>query len=119
MKKTKTDREMTENTDKTAVRNEKAAAESDMKIKERDRQTVIVTVTETVIMTATAAETNVRMKRTVNSEFRKNIRLLTVIQMMLKILFIFQTSLLHFYIDQSDVRQSTFLSHDDICYYTC
>ena len=88
--------------DETVMRDEKAAAESDMKIEKRDRQTVTVTATEAVTVTVT--ETDAEMKRVMNSKSRKNIRLLAVIQMMLKVLFIFQMSLLCFHIDQSDVR---------------
>ena len=117
--KTEADKKTARDTDKTVIKNKKAAAELDTKTKERDRQTVIVTATEAATVTVTVTETNVEMKKTVNSESRKNIRLLTAIQMMLKVLLIFQTSLLHFHADQSDVRQSTFLSHDDIHYYMC
>ena len=119
MKKTEADKKMTEDADKMMTRDKEAAAESDMKTEEKNKQTVTVTVTEAVIMTVTAAETDVKMKKAVNSESRKNIRLLTAIQIMLKVLFIFQTSLLHFHANQSSVRQSTFLSHDDIHYYVC
>ena len=89
-------------TSKTVMRDERAAAESDMKTEEKDRQTVTMTVTEAV--TAAATKTDVKMKRTADFEFKKNIRLLTATQMMLKVLFIFQMSLLCFHVNQSDVR---------------
>ena len=83
---TETDRKTAESTDEMIMKNRKAAAESDTKTEERDRQTVTVTAAEAVIVTA--AKTDVEMKRAMNSESRKNIRLLTIIQMMLRVLFI-------------------------------
>ena len=85
------------NTNKTIIKDRKAAAESNTEIKERERQTVTVTMTE--VVTTTTTEANAEMKRAVNFEFKKNIRLLTAIQMMLRVLFIFQMSLLCFYAD--------------------
>ena len=118
---TETDRKMIESADtdadKTAVRDKRAAAESNMKTEKKDRQTVTAAVVEAAA--AAAAETNIRIKRVTNFRSRINIRLLTAIQMMLKVLLIFQTDLLCFHADQSDVKQSMFLSHDDIHYYMC
>ena len=119
MRKTETDRKMTEDTDKMTAENEEAAAKSDTETEEEDRQTITATAAEAVTAAVTATETDTETERAMNSEFRKNIRLLAVIQMILRVLFISQTSLLCFHADQSDVRQSTFLSHDDIHYYTC
>ena len=121
MRETKINRKMTKNantnTDETAMKNEKAAAKSDMKTKKRDRQIVTMTVTEAA--TVMTAETNTETKKTIDFKFKKNIRLLATTQMMLKVLFIFQTSLLCFHVNQSSVRQDMFLSHDNICYYVC
>ena len=103
--------------DKVVVGNEGAAAGSGTETGEGGRQTVTVTAAEAVTVTVT--ETDIRMKRVMNSESRMNIRLLAAIQMMLKVLLISQMSLLHFHADQSDIRQSMFLSHDDIHYYVC
>ena len=89
-------------TDETATRDERAAAESDMKTEEKSRQTVTVTVTEAA--TATAAEADVRTERVMSFKSRMNIRLLAAIQMMLRVLLIFQTGLLCFHADQSDIR---------------
>ena len=84
-------------TNETVMRDERAATESDMKTEERDRQTVTVTVTEAA--TAAATETDIEMKRAADFEFKKNIRLLAATQMMLRVLFIFQMSLLCFHVD--------------------
>ena len=119
MKETETDKKTAKNADEMIMRDKEAAAESDMKTEERDRQTVTVTVTEAAAAAAAVTETDAEMKKAADSEFRKNIRLLAAIQMMLRVLLISQTNLLCFHADQSSVRQSTFLSHDDICYYTC
>ena len=87
--KTETDKKTAKDANKTVIKNEKAAAKSDMKTEERDRQTVTVTTIEAAIVTAAAAKANIKMKRVTNSESRKNIKLLTVIQMMLRVLLIF------------------------------
>ena len=103
--------------DETVMKNKKAAAKSDMKIKEKNRQIVTVTAAEAAIITMT--KINTEIKRAMSFRFKKNIRLLVVTQMMLKILFIFQMSLLCFHVNQSDIRQNMFLSHDNIHYYMC
>ena len=48
---------------------------------------------------AVITEADVKMKRTANFRFRKNIRLLATTQIILKVLFISQMSLLCFYIN--------------------
>ena len=82
---TETDREITESTDinadESTTKNKETATKSNTEIKERDRQTVTATVT--------ATKTNIKTERMIDSEFKKNIRLLAAIQMMLKVLFIF------------------------------
>ena len=102
--KTETDEKTAKSTDKMMMRNREAAAESDMKTEEKNRQTITVTATEAVTVTAIATETNVETEKATNSEFKKNIRLLAAIQMMLKVLLISQMSLLCFHVDQSSVR---------------
>ena len=61
------------------MKDKRAAAKSNTEIKKRDKQTI----------TAVTTEINIETKRAASFEFRKNIKLLTVIQMMLKVLFIF------------------------------
>ena len=121
MKEAETDRKTVKSTDtdtdETAAEDREATAESDTKTEERDRQTVTATAAEAAAVTAT--ETDAETKRVTGFRSRMNIRLLAAIQMMLKVLFISQTSLLHFYVNQSNIRQDTFLFYDDICYYTC
>ena len=102
--KTEIDEKTMKDTDETVTKNEKAATKSDMKTKERNKQTVIAAVIEAVTTTAAAAETNTEIKKITDSKFKKNIRLLVTIQMMLKVLFIFQMSLLCFHVNQSSVR---------------
>ena len=102
--KTEIDRKTAEDADEMITENKKAAAESDTKTKEKDKQTVTVTAAEAATAAVTATETNIKTERVMNSEFKKNIKLLAAIQMMLKVLFISQTSLLHFHVNQSDVK---------------
>ena len=91
MRKTETEKKITKSidadADKIITKNKKAAAESNTETKERDKQTVIMIITK--VMTAIMIEADTEMKKAVNSESKKNIRLLSVIQMMLKVLFIF------------------------------
>ena len=89
-------------TDKMMTKDKKAAAELDTETEERDRQTVTVTATE--VVTAAAIRADVKTERMTDFKSRMNIRLLTTIQMILKVLLISQMSLLCFHIDQSDVR---------------
>ena len=101
MKETEIDEEITENadtdTDETAVRNEKAAAKSDTKTEKRDKQTVTAAMTEAAAMMI--AEIDIKTEKVMSFEFKKNIRLLAVIQMMLRVLLISQMSLLCFHAD--------------------
>ena len=89
--KTETDEKTVKNTDtdtdKMMMRDKKAAAESDTETKKKDKQTIIAAMTEAV--TAAATETDTEMKKTVSFRSKMNIRLLTAIQMILKVLFIF------------------------------
>ena len=84
---TETNRETVRDTDKTMTENEKAAAESDTETEKENRQTVTAAATEAAVVIMT--EINTETKRTADSEFKKNIRLLAAIQMMLRVLFIF------------------------------
>ena len=87
IKKTEVNKKMIESTDidvnKIIIKNKRVTAESDMKTEEKNKQIVIKAVT--AIMT----ETDIKMKRITNFRFKKNIRLLAAIQMILKVLFIF------------------------------
>ena len=98
--KTETDKKIAKsvnaNANKSTTENERTAAESDTKIKEKNKQIITAAMT--------AAEINAETKRVTNFKFKKNIRLLTAIQMMLKVLLIFQMSLLCFHVNQSSIR---------------
>ena len=97
MKKIKADKKTAENinADKITAKNKKTVTKSDTEIKERNKQTVIVITAEAVIKAATMTMTkiNIKIKKVTNFKFKKNIRLLAAIQIMLKILFIFLNKL--------------------------
>ena len=101
MRKTETDKKTAESADADAnemtIKNERTAAESDMKTEEKNRQTVTVTVTKAV--TIMTVKTNVKTEKMMNFKFKKNIRLLATTQIILRVLFIFQISLLCFHVD--------------------
>ena len=75
------------NADKTIAENKKTVTKSDTKTKKRDKQTVTAITAKTVIITI--IKINVKTKRMMSFKSRKNIKLLAVIQIMLKVLFIF------------------------------